>query len=305
MCPSCHVFLPLTPAAPLFSRLQFKEFLESNGTLTFSWYRGDWPTMDPLGSAPGFRFTVINPALLPAAAGGGSKSRIEFVFDPTYELNNNVPVNTWVTHTVSLSQGKLWAYMGSYANTLYGKKQIDCYEPLSFWVDPAARCKDYAFNPPVEKQHPWLNPTMSTQLYGTDDIVRNGIIWEGESTGFWDPGKTLLATLHHVPACELDNCCMLALRAVVFCMSTSIHGCVSLPFGSSLCPTMLHAPLTSVHMCVPAAAPAPAPSHPPTHPACSARLLPQPQDPGLCQQHPVHDRQGQQVHLRLLKLSFD
>lgn len=176
----------LNPAAPLFSstcctsplvaRLQFKEFLESNGTLTFSWYRGDWPSMT-VGSAPGFRFTVINPALLPAAAGGGSKSRIEFVFDPTYTLANNVPANTWVTQTVSLNQGKLFVYMGGYANTLYGAKQIDCYQPLSFWVDPAARCSS--------KQHPWLNPAINAELYGTDDIVRDGIIWEGESTGFW------------------------------------------------------------------------------------------------------------------------
>jgi hypothetical protein len=47
------------------------------------------------------------------------------------------------------------------------------YQPLSFWLDPAARCST--------KQHPWLNPAINTQLYDTDNIVRDGIIWEGES----------------------------------------------------------------------------------------------------------------------------
>jgi hypothetical protein len=53
-------------------------------------------------------FTVINPALLPAAAGDGSKSRIEFVWDSTYDYSNTTvdrtPKNEWRTDVVSLNK---------------------------------------------------------------------------------------------------------------------------------------------------------------------------------------------------------
>lgn len=57
-----------------------------------------------VGSAPIFRFTVLNPALLPLAAGGGARSRIEFIWEPAYDYNNAVPTNTWRNEEVTFSK---------------------------------------------------------------------------------------------------------------------------------------------------------------------------------------------------------
>jgi hypothetical protein len=107
----------------LFFAPQLKEFIESEGNLTMSWYRGNWASMT-VGSAPIFRFTVLNPSMLPAAAGAGARGRIEFIWEPTYDYSNMVPTNAWRTETVSLSKGKLSVYMGGYATALYGANAI-------------------------------------------------------------------------------------------------------------------------------------------------------------------------------------
>lgn len=109
----------LSPLPP-----QFRDFINANGSISMSWYRGSWPGMT-VGSAPALRFTIINPALLPFAAGGGYKSRIEFVWDPAYDYGNVVPTNTWRTDVIDLNQGKLFAYLGGYAAVPFGAKQID------------------------------------------------------------------------------------------------------------------------------------------------------------------------------------
>lgn len=113
-----HLALPLPSSA-----LQFKEFIESDGTLSMSWYRGDWAGMS-VGSAPIFRFTVINPSMLPAAAVAGAKGRIDLIWEPAYDYNNDVPTNTWRTETVTLTKGKLSVNMGQYAVTPYGSRAI-------------------------------------------------------------------------------------------------------------------------------------------------------------------------------------
>lgn len=87
----------------VFTALQFKDFISGDGTLTMSWYRGDWAGM-AVGSAPIFRFTVLNPALLPAAAWPSGPSRIEFIWEPAYDYNNIVPTNGWRTEEVKLNQ---------------------------------------------------------------------------------------------------------------------------------------------------------------------------------------------------------
>ena len=63
------------------------------------------------------------------------------------------PVNTWRTETIDLTTGKVWAYFGNYLNSTSvvdsntgaplnpyyalgnsGGKQINCYQPLSWWL---------------------------------------------------------------------------------------------------------------------------------------------------------------------------
>jgi hypothetical protein len=88
-----------------------------------SWYRGNWTDMTD-GSAPIFRFTVLNPAMLPAAAGAGAKGRIELIWEPAYDYSNEVPTNIWRTETVTLTQGKLSVWLGQYATATYGADAI-------------------------------------------------------------------------------------------------------------------------------------------------------------------------------------
>jgi hypothetical protein len=87
-----------------------------------SWYRGNWTDMT-VGSAPIFRFTVLNPAMLPGAIYGGAHGRIELIWEPTYNYAE-VPTNTWKTDSITLNQGKLNVWMGAYAVTPYGSPRI-------------------------------------------------------------------------------------------------------------------------------------------------------------------------------------
>jgi hypothetical protein len=75
--------------------LQFNDFIAKNGTLSMSWYRGNWAAMT-VGSAPIFRFVLQNPAKL--------SGKVELIWEPTYDYNNIVPTNTWRTDTVSLNK---------------------------------------------------------------------------------------------------------------------------------------------------------------------------------------------------------
>lgn len=127
--------------------------IDNDVKFTFSWYRGDWTGADD-GKAPSFRFTLLNPNFLPAAAGGGSKSRIEFYFDPIYDAQAAgvaVKKNTWVTETISFNQGKLGVYMGGYALSYWGDRFINCWNPISWWMNPASQCANGG------KAFPWFD----------------------------------------------------------------------------------------------------------------------------------------------------
>jgi len=78
--------------------VQFKDMVDSNFTMSFSWYRGTYQGMT-VGSAPIFRFTISNTAQVPTPRG------VQFVWEPAYNLvAGAVPTNTWRNGVVYFNQ---------------------------------------------------------------------------------------------------------------------------------------------------------------------------------------------------------